>query len=397
MGTSKASILLSLILGLLLGAVLLVFTAYLSGFLEWETDPSDKNMSLTQGTDWLQNYRCSLGETKELFIRGVEDNYSPTGKEFVPDSELVQKIRERSGKEDVLRHYDDPEPDKFLVENFQIPANFSHGIFVVRLRELSKIKSDTISLGSNQLYNFEDSASIRIIDMPGSEFWEHRGDVFRADLKDLNIPNPSFKETKASIADYINSTKTPHRKLSVKIADDTQVDFMGFALCIGPKENMGMLFSSIDQSIHAKHPTVKQSELLEGYLMAHHPIINGKSCSPYTGCYLCEKFAPLACFEYQNLPVPPDAKDNLALAWSGGEIKFTDPVRGDQFATMDDVHKFCRQSFGETWRGLSLHEGSSMAYILAKHEGKSSPPASWINVKGQKHTNCWAPRPEPAP
>ena len=92
LGTSKISVLLSLILGLLLGAVLLVFGAYFSGFLNWDNDQSDQTVSLTQGTDWLEDYSCAKGETKQLIIRGVEDNYSPDGEELVPESDYALSL-----------------------------------------------------------------------------------------------------------------------------------------------------------------------------------------------------------------------------------------------------------------------------------------------------------------
>jgi len=117
---SKAPVLLSLVLGLLLGAVILMLTAYSTGFINWDSDgaASDQSFSETQGTDWLQNYRCAKGETKEVIIRGLEDHYSPEGEENVPLSDYVQTVSEKGSTELAIRHYDDNSQDKFLYENF---------------------------------------------------------------------------------------------------------------------------------------------------------------------------------------------------------------------------------------------------------------------------------------
>jgi len=148
---SKASVLLSLVLGLLLGAVLLVLGAYFSGFLDWDNDQSDQTVSLTQGTDWLQDYSCAKGETKQLIIRGVEDNYSLDGEELVPESDYVNSFINRSNNNFGHRHYDDPESDKVLFETFEIPSRFAHGIFVIRLREINTVRMMLFELENSNI------------------------------------------------------------------------------------------------------------------------------------------------------------------------------------------------------------------------------------------------------
>lgn len=395
-GTSKVSVLLSLILGLLLGAVLLVFGAYFSGFLNWENNPTKQTLSETQGTDWLQNYRCAKGETKQIIIRGVEDNYSPDGEELVPKSEHVRLIGERGKNDQAYRHYDDPEQDKFLYESFQISSRLVHGIYVVRLRELARIKSDTLTMGNIQANsNRTDIVYAPVSKIADSDYWEGKNDVYKASLNNLKFRFPSNPETARSLRDYIKNSETPFKQFFVNIADDTQVDFMGFALCLGPKDKLGMVYSLRDWNYYGETENYNANIIPKDNVTLAPAIVNSMACHIYTGCYSCEKSLPLACFNYQNLPIPDYASD-FSYIWSAGEIRLTEAVRGNQFKTADDVHAICRRYFGDEWRALSTHEGAATGQILAKQSEELSSTPFWIDVKGGEHGNCWAQRPEPS-
>ena len=403
LGTSKVSVLLSLILGLLLGAVLLVFGAYFSGFLDWDNDQSDQTVSLTQGTDWLEDYSCAKGETKQLIIRGVEDNYSPDGEELVPESDYANSIITRSNNNFGHRHYDDPEPDKILFETFDIPSQFAHGIFVIRLREHSIVKNDAIRIGNLQLIengqyiSAFDHVAIFINKLSQLDYWEHKNDIYRVNFKNLEIQKPSAPETITSVADYIHHSATPLQQISVAIEEDTQVDFMGLALCLGPEEDMGMVYALRDWDYYGRTPEFNEDTIPKDYRAIDVAIIDSKPCHIYTGCYNCEKALPLACFEYQDLSIS-ELTPTLNHISSRGEVRLTKPVAGNQFGTADDVHKFCRLSFGDKWRALSRHEASPNGQMLTKLRNPLNSSPFWIDVKGNnggQHSNCWAQRPEP--
>jgi len=400
---SKASVLLSIILGLLLGAVLLVLGAYFSGFLDWDNDQSDQTVSLTQGTDWLQDYSCAKGETKQLIIRGVEDNYSPDGEELVPESDYVNSFIRQSNNNFSHRHYDDPEPDKVLFETFEIPSRFAHGIFVIRLREINTVKNDTIRIGKLQhTENGEhisrfDFAAIPINKLSDLKSWENTNDNYKVNFKNLNLHTPSAPETITSVADYINHSATPHQQVSVSIEEDTQVDFMGLALCLGPEEDMGTVFALRNWDYYGRTPEFNENTFPKDYTVIDVAIIDSKPCHIYTGCYSCEKELPLACFEYQDLPIS-ELPPILNPITTRGEVRLTKPVAGNQFDTANDVHKFCRLSFGDKWRALSRHEVSPNGRMLTKLRNPLNSSPFWIDVKGNnggQHSNCWAQRPEP--
>jgi len=217
-------------------------------------------------------------------------------------------------------------------------------------------------------------------------------------FKNLEIHTPSAPETISSVADYIRHSATPLQQVSVSIVEDTQVDFMGLALCLGPEEDMGMVYALRDWDYYGRTPDFNENTIPKDYTVIDIAIIDSKPCHIYTGCYSCEKALPLACFEYQDARIS-ELPLTLNHMWSGGEVRLTKPIAGNQFDTADDVHKFCRLSFGDRWRALSRHEASPHGRILTKLRSPLNSSLFWIDVKGNnggQHSNCWAQRPEPA-
>ena len=398
--TSTLTTLFSAGFGALLGIVGLVGLAYFSGFIDLDGtgDAIEIAESATPGMDLLEAYQCRKGETKTIILGGVEDNYSAEGDETVPESEFINQIRMLGSNDMDLRHYDDGGQDKYLVPYFELAKTTAHGLYVVRMRELSTIRGDGILIG--ELIDYSDQFNYfdgRIAELPDNPNWSNHGDLYFAKLDDLTLKNPRAPEMATTVLDLIQTAAGDARRLGVSIADDTIVDFMGFTLCLGPEKREGMVFrvNALEELLQFAAPDDVQDLKAQSknikYL--HNARFNGQYCDPYIGCWSCDKEASLACFHASNFTRPRELKF-LSYSWSGGEVAFTTPVQGSRFKTAEDVHKYCQQQFGTDWRALSRHDGHAGGRISVLAVNKPATDVFWVDVKGEEHANCWRQRPE---
>jgi hypothetical protein len=112
-------------------------------------------------------------------------------------------------------------------------------------------------------------------------------------------------------------------------------------------------------------------------------------CGPYTGDTLCTQALPLACYKDGANPKPQTlAKANINDAnFVGGQVRATEPVAGNRFATIGDADAFCVSKFGPQWRVLTYQEGGGGVVISA-----SQIPARtrlWIDIRDQPRARCW--------
>lgn len=382
----------SVFFGSLLGFSVLLALFYASGVFEDERITADR---VPTGMEILETYQCQKAETKQILVGGVEDNFDPAGEEpSNPNEKMVRylvSLEEGRTRSDIVKTYDNPQQDRHFSDRFDIPLRTFSGLVVVSVKELSDLKNDGLSLGykndeSIPYINYESGYKINVSKLPTAAIWGHHNSVYFAALKDLMTPEQI--EDKRSLLEIIRTSDENDGDFFVDIADDTVVDFIGFALCLEPEDDLGTVYSQ-------KHPS-RPGEIRDvgpGIIGLNQGTIEGKFCS-YAGCLACEAERPLACIKDSNLPLPDTHDPNLKVFWTGGEFKFTPPVRGSSFNTEDDVDAYCSTEFGRDWRALSRHDGWSGGTVSGLGAFPSGYETVWVNVKNSDHHNCWKPRPD---
>ena len=382
----------SVFFGVLIGVSILLSAFYATGVFS-DDDPVAE--AVPTGMEILEDYTCQRAETKQIILGGVEDNFDPAGVERSnPSEDLVKylvSLKEGRTPSDILKTYDDPRQDTAFSDQFDIPKRTFNGLFVVRINELSGLKNDGISLGYKTSkipayidygYGFRADVS----SLSTATDWENHDTLFFTSLKDLKILRPI--DENITLLEVIRTQGVSDGPLFVEIADDTVVDFMGFALCLEPEDDLGMVFGPT----HPSDPDVIVDVGPEiAWLTTSRA--EGQFCS-YSGCLSCESERPVACIRDMNLPLPDGHKPDYSMHWTGGEFEFTTPVKGSKFATEDDVDAFCSTEFGLEWRALSRHDGWSGGGMSGLGEFPSNYENVWVNVKDSDHHNCWKTRPD---
>jgi len=175
--------------------------------------------------------------------------------------------------------------------------------------------------------------------------------------------------------------------LNVRVVDDTQVDFIGFAICLEPKNKKGLVYNS------AHYLTIDAYKSLPpNHVFLNNSVIDGKVCAT-GGCLSCDMARPVACIKDENLPAPDDYGD-FRNVWSGGYIDFTPAIPGASFKTEDDVDRFCQKNFGESWRHLNGKDGNWQGGIIGIGQIPEEHSEFWVGMKDSPHHNCWDLRPE---
>lgn len=381
----------SVFFGALVGFSVLLTIFYANGTFS-ENRPATENVP--SGMEILEAYQCRKAETKQMIVGGVEDGFDPAGIEPSNPSEkiihYVQQQHNAKARSEIVKTYDESIQDRYFSDRFDMPRRTFHGVVVVRLKELSSLKNDGISIGYNPdadkpYVNHQYGYGNRISNLQMSVEWSHHESLFFANLEDLKVSLPS--EEKQTLLDVIRTQDDSHGPFFVDIADDTIVDFVGFSLCLEPEDNKGTVYSP-------HHPTSPRAliELGSGNLGLYTARVEDKICG-YGGCLSCEEERPLACIHDTNMPLPDNHIPEYAYLWSGGELDFTKAVKGSSFITEDDVDQFCAAEFGSEWRALSRHDGHWGGSVSGRGTFPADYEHVWVNVKDSDHHNCWTTRP----
>ncbi len=378
-----------ILFGFLIGLAGFLSLAYIGGFVEAEeAEAASLEPQYATGTERLEAYRCKAGETKQIIMGGIEDGFDPAGVETATPTQGILDYVKYSGAP-FTRKYDDPQENRFFVDKFEIPSLTFHGIIAMRIEERSKLKNDNLSMGYGR------SSALRLIDKIYWTFiadipktWNSENNYVWTDLDSLKIVEIKKKNDGAnevvgfshrSILDAIRSDQ--ERPFSVQIADDTIVDFIGFALCLEPEEHKGNVFKNThyggpDSTVYFG------DEFVNLY----------SSGGSYEGDVFCTELRPIPCIDDQNLKAPEAFTEFSNMLWSGGYIKFTDPVAGNSFATEDEVDAFCKAQFGPSFRSVNMKDGSWQGAIVGYGEYPEGHDEYWVHVKDSPHMNCWAQR-----
>ena len=383
------TILFAMIFGLLAGMVALTGMAYSGGFLKWNKTAAEHTAeNQSSGMDRLDAYSCRKGETKAILLGGVEDQYSPDGAEPSDETGVIQYYQKAGAKR---RDFDVGGQDRFIGKQFDFPRETAHGLLVIRMRELSTIKNDTIKIGRSYEGQFAaDVFDSEINQIQQSRNWDVFNDLYVVRLSDLDFHSPSNAKVANNVLEYIQSAGGMFRTIDITIADDTIVDFIGVVICNGPKVKKGTIYTQ--WSPFNSGTQVDESSWPKEVDLFGPAKLDGVWCG-YSGCYSCEMRLPLTCFKYSAHSLPAGMAE-AAHHWSGGEARFTAPVAGDQFESVDEAHDYCQQQFGAGWRVLSRHDGHAIGVVAAINTSKPIGDFFWIDVKDQPHANCWELRSE---
>ncbi|PHR60626.1 MAG: hypothetical protein COA43_05595 [Robiginitomaculum sp.] len=346
------------------------------------------------GMDILAAYSCPRGETKNIYLRGIEDGFSQNEQE---PSRIHERLMGFESMKHVAKHsrdYDEFGNDKTLVDYFEIPKNISKGQFLISLKALNQYSNnDSITFNNYLELDFDTAITHRyfmsmpINNLPQSPFWQQYGEtLFSVSLDQLILSkNTITPKNINTILDYIQNGVTPQdisSILDVAVQDDTVVDFMAVTVCEKPLLHMGMTFT---ESTGYKNIARNIS------ILSCDQDPTQRFCNPITGDTLCSTPLPLACFKPDTLTLPDILKESPGTArlWTGSHISYSTPVRGDQFKTIADANQACATQFGHDWRVASHHDGVPGS-LYAQTTKRIPKQRLWIDIKDQPYGTCWA-------
>jgi len=347
------------------------------------------------GMDILRAHACDEGETKQILVLGVEDDFSPAGSEagFIRPGRDYQFALPREGAGD----YDQVNADQSLADSFKVEGPVSGGVFVIRSRALDGGGSENDGFGFGALGRDPNEAGgawiggVSIAGARTGEGWSVEGDSRYGNLDDIELqlrggtPGPAGGPGRypvQSLRDFLNQGGDGGW-LDVRIGDDTAVDFMGLALCRPPAVRKGVTL----RSVAALAPEPPQTV----HLSCHHTRGAESRCNPYVGDTVCSASRPVACLKPGDLPAPvyPSGRP-VTNAWGGGDLAVTEPVRGDRFRTVGDVDALCARRFGAGWRVATLHDGGRFQSVSGRGDPASVTDRVWADIADQPHGTCWA-------
>ena len=345
------------------------------------------------GMDILNAHDCGEGETKQILMLGVEDDFSPAGSEagFVRPGRVQSFFLPRDG----AGEYDQVNANRGLVDSFKVEGQVSGGVFVIRSRGLGDNNNDVLQFGALG----RDPAATggawigaqQISALRTREGWSLDGDVLHGSLEDipLRLRGAGLVSTDSPDREPVNDLKDFFNTggdggwLDVVIADDTAVDFMGLALCRPPTVRKGVTL----MPFRPEGPERPR----EVYLNCFRTPDGDGQCDPYVGDAVCSAKLPVACLRPGDLPAPVYPSGSpLTHAWSGGDLAITEPVAGDEFRTVRDVDALCGRRFGDDWRVASVHDGGRYLQVAGRGDPSSVNGRVWADIADQPHGTCWA-------
>ncbi|XBQ16950.1 MAG: hypothetical protein ABL308_03515 [Oceanicaulis sp.] len=364
-------------------------------------EPPEPYAGMT-GMEILEAHACHRAESKQIIVRGVEDGFSPDGDERAVIREALRTpLAERRG----LAGYDHPGLDGHFIDHLNIPAHTAAGLVVIALRPNGGgWENDAAVIGNLTDWATGARAELRrlagttILQSNERDGWTWTGRFLVVDLKAVQLGDwllnaegdrtlHRHEALPATLLDYVRGHDQT-APLDIRVYDDMSVDFVGAALCLEPRPRRGLTWNLVSSIDFEPSGTV---------VFISAPDSPGETQSnPFSGNTLCSEARPLLCFLDRRDPVPEIDRVLLERAgaiWSGGEVRATDPVRGDQFATLADARAFCAEAFGDEWRVAAFHDGNHPGRLQAYGEMEDPHPPVWVDIRGQPHATCWEPAP----
>lgn len=354
--------------------------------LLWARQPPEPPPERVTVASLLQAFTCRMAETKRIILRGVEDDYSPTGSE----PNFLRPARQGIDNQTFFAggSYDQNQPNRRFTDSIELPSNVARGLFVIRMKAIGENTNDTLSIGDstnrvtpNDTALRFGSSPVRVEFNPG---WVRSNDIYYAAFSDIILtPKPADRPEPAtgSLLNVVRSGAGT-RWIDVDVQDDTAVDVLGVAICVEPPRGNGLSMASTQISATPERGLVAISCSYGG--ATHH------MCNPYTGDTACNVAQPVACFRPLGRPVPASLNGARAVGyWSGGELAFTSPVPGNRFRTIAEVDRFCAATFGRSWRTAHFHDGMINTGIAGYGDARRLSGRAWIDIKDQPYATCW--------
>lgn len=390
--------------------ILSLFSAVVGGFIvatcclifisnaEFIGEKPDSMNGAGAGYKMLEDFQCRYGETKHIFMNGLDDNFTLGNSEPGKISARLAHMPGHPANGPYMRDYDESGKDKNLVDYFSIPPKTMRGVFATRIQPKGDYDNDYISLGDFSVHRVDlhyiDSLAFSSVlnELSSQDGWSHHGaGLYSVQLSDIIfkfIDPEAFNIDReySGLLEYLQDQKQDSI-VEVMIADDIAVDFTGFAICTEPKDPLGLTFY--------QHKAMKTMQAEFEVLTCDSGLFD-YPCNPIYGDTVCSESLPVACFKDVGLPVPdldinlPEVvKYHINGYWSGGLLKFTSPVRGQDLKTLQEANNLCAGEFGDTWRVLDFHDGGKKNVIAPITD---SVPESrfWVDIKDQPKGTCWS-------
>jgi len=389
------SLLSAIIGGLITGGIFLAIALKTNILVDSKTDIYGAG----SGYKMLSDFQCRYGETKHILMNGVDDNFALGNKEPGRKSERLSHLPGHVANHPYQRDYDETGQDKVMSDYFEVPSNVTQGLFVTRIENKDHYGNDYIGFGNflnvgpnHPLANYNSFGSW-LNDFSKVPNWDSTpGQIFSARLKDIIFkgndfePDTYIERDFEGLLPYLKS-QAKASIIEVLVADDTAVDFTGLAVCTAPAQVQGLTFTNL-KSIQNKFENLQ--------ILVCDSEITAEPCNPVYGDTVCTESLPLACFRDTGEPAPEIdtnaskiLREDILEFWGGGDIEFTEPVRGDQFQSLNDANQLCEAELGPGWRVLDYHDGGIKSVASLK---SSNTPESrvWIDIKDQANGTCWS-------
>lgn len=333
----------------------------------------------------LRAYRCQRAETKQIIVRGVEDNYSPAGDEpnFIREGrQSVDNLTFFAGGS-----YDQVQMDRRFTDSFRVPANTARGLFVIRMKAIGNNDSDSISIGD--ITTFSDAWLPRFMSglslVEGSPGWKRVRDLYAVEFSAMRFHRvsnkPGSRTAAVTLLDHVRKGRADGW-VDVFVQDDTGVDVMGAAICVEPQRGKG-----ISLSLYKDGPPPGPGMVT---LTCSHGGRDQHACDPYVGDTSCVTPLPIACFRPQGAPMPKAMVRHYSRQmWTGGNLAFTEPAPASQFSAVGDVDRHCAGRFGPEWRAARLHDGMHNMGLSGFGDGRRLSTRAWVDIVGQPYATCW--------
>ncbi len=348
----------------------------------------------TTGQAVIDDFQCRFAETRTVQMRGREDGFSSAGHE--PSNPPAWMVDPSDPVTHLARHdYDVSQANGFVVDRFELDPGTVSGLFITSLRSMPDDQSETLFIGD--LEDFRRPGDFQTVpkfyrnlndlaQMPG---WSRRGSLVWSPLEAIRmvLPNP---ESQTDLLHVVQAS--PQRvTLDVKVSDDTTVDFMALVTCNRPARHRGYTMRVGGGRDLAARSVVSLTVLPDQG--------TNKSGDPFTGDTECDNALPLMCFRDDRRPAPTgltgvdfgaDRLPALQAQWSGGSLRATEPVRGRDFARIEDADRLCSNRFGTGWRVADHHLGGHGFAIFGHGVAPPDGTRVWIDIKDQPYATCWA-------
>lgn len=350
------------------------------GAYGWTAAAPDRRLAQApapSGMSMLQAFRCPKPTRKVIVVHGVEDDFSQKGDEplFIrPERRYPSLLSMVEGS-----RYDLLEEDHSFADSIRVPEGLvSRGMFVIGLKSMVGSGNDAMSVGdmSNPYQaDFGPRFHTAVAALDAQPGWQASGALHFANFKDIRVESPT-----PSVATLLDALQAGEKWIDVFVTDDTAVDFMAAAFCVGPRNVLGLTYAPDVRPLAAGLVRLGcQPQRKDRYV-----------CNPYKGDTACDAILPVACIHPNQSPLPgrfryySDASD-----WTGGRLAAAPPAPATRFRTVADVDRYCAASLGPGWRVLSQQDTMFTSNASGFGRPADFEPRAWVDISDSPHATCW--------